>query len=64
MQDGEEFPHSDRRTAAAAAVRGWGDLLPHGAPVLLGQEEPDVGASLELRSRIIGNSQDSVKCDK
>ena len=34
--------------AAAAGVGGRGELLPDGAPVLLGQEEPDVGASLQL----------------
>ena len=51
MQDREEFPHSDHRRPTAgggAGVGGRGELLPDGAPVLLGQEEPYVGAGLQL----------------
>ena len=45
MQDGEELSHSDRPTAPG--VGGRGELLPDGAPVLLGQEEPDIGTGLQ-----------------
>ena len=48
MQDREELPHPDGRTAAAA-FGGRGELLPDGAPIILGQEESDVGASLQLK---------------
>ena len=43
MQDGEELSHSDRPGVGG----GRGELLPDGAPVLLGQEEPDVAAGLQ-----------------
>ena len=52
MQDREELPHPDRRTAAAAAFGGRGELLPDGAPIILGQEESDVGAGLQLKDNL------------
>ena len=44
MQDGEELSHSDR-----PGIGGRGELLPDGAPVLLGQEETDVAAGLQIK---------------
>ena len=48
MQDCEELPHSDR----PSGVGGRGELLPDGAPVLLGQEEPDVAAGLQNKKTL------------